>query len=50
MNKTINQTKLYVLSHIFNEIVDLFTSKNYQIKFCLADQKVVEKQLWLIIL
>ena len=45
MNMPIYQTKLYGLSHFFNEIVDLFTSKNYQIKFCLVDQKALEKQL-----
>ena len=39
MNKTINQRKLYVLSHTFNEIVDLFTSKKLPNKILLSGSK-----------
>ena len=39
MNKPIDQTKLYGLSHIFNEIVDLFTSKKLPNKILLSGSK-----------
>ena len=39
MNKAINQTKLYVHSHTFNEIVDLFTSKKLPNKILLSGSK-----------
>ncbi len=39
MNKPIDQPKLYGLSHIFNEIVDLFTSKKLPNKILLSGSK-----------
>ena len=39
MNKPIVQTKLYGLSHIFNEIVDLFTSKKLPNKILFSGSK-----------
>jgi len=39
MNKPIEQTKLYGLSHIFNEIVDLFTSKKLPNKILLSGSR-----------
>ena len=39
MNKPIGQPKLYGLSHIFNEIVDLFTSKKLPNKILLSGSK-----------
>ena len=39
MNMPIYQTKLYGLSHFFNEIVDLFTSKKLPNKILLSGSK-----------
>ena len=39
MNKPIDQTKLYGLSHIFKEIVDLFTTKKLPNKILLSGSK-----------